>query len=280
VTPPNKMQTTGDAVKTDNRDAEKLACFLAAGLLKSVWVPPKDIEGDRRVIRRRKQLSKMQTRAKNQIRSLLNLHGITMPGSIKRPWSVQYINWLENLNLESPSETFTLLQSIKTYRRIREDLVEVTRFIRTLAHSDKYIKNYKILTSARGVGLITAMTFLLEIFDFGRFNNERRFSSYLGLTPSQFSTGDKIRFGHITRQGNAHLRHLLVESAWTVIRHDPSLRQKYDRIKARGLTAKRLSSGWLVPWFSDTHHPVWMKIQAYWFMYQLPFLIQHSPTIK
>ena len=226
ITPPNKMQNSGDKVKTDKRDAQKLATYLAAGLLKSIYVPPKAIEGDRRVIRRRKQLSKMQTRAKNHIRSFLNLHGITTLSTIKRAWSLQYMSWLENLELEHPSEKFTLLQLIKTYRRIREDLLEVTRFIRSLARSNKYIKNFKLLTSVRGVGLITAMTFLLEIFDFRRFSNEREFSSYLGLTPSQFSTGDKVRLGHITRQGNAHLRHLLVESAWTVIRHDPFLQQK------------------------------------------------------
>ena len=76
-----------------------------------------------------------------------------------------------------------------------------------------------------------------------KYSNERKFSSYLGLTPSQFSTGDKVRLGHITRQGNAHLRHLLVESAWTVIRHDPFLQQKYDRIKARGTNGKKAIVG-------------------------------------
>lgn len=239
VTPPNKMQNTGDKVKTDKRDAEKLATYLAASLLKSICVPPKDIESDRRVIRRRKQLSKMQTRAKNQIRSFLNLYNITMPETINRVWSLKYMIWLENLVLEHPSEKFTLCQLIKSYRHIRQDLVEVTRFIRSLAHSRKYNKSFKLLTSARGVGLITAMTFLLEIFDFKRFKNERKFSSYLGLTPSQFSTGDKVRLGHITRQGNAHLRQLLVESAWTVIRHDPVLHQKYTRIQARGTNGKK-----------------------------------------
>lgn len=239
VTPPNKMQNSGDKVKTDKRDAEKLASYLSAGLLKAVCVPPKDIEGDRRVMRRRKQLSKMQTRAKNQIRAFLNLFGITVPASIKRAWCRQYLSWLDDLQFENPSDRFTFSDLVKTYRRIRQDLAEVTRFIRTLAHGDKYNKNFKLLTSVRGVGLITAMTFLLEIFDFGRFSSQEKFSSYLGLTPAQYSTGDKVRLGHITRQGNAYLRHLLVESAWTVIRYDPFLRDKYDRIKARGTNGKK-----------------------------------------
>ena len=107
------------------------------------------------------------------------------------------------------------------------------------SRSEKYQENYKRLTSARGVGLITAMTFLLEIFDFGRFPKEDDFSSYLGMTPSQFSSGDKVRLGHITRQGNSNLRRVLIESAWTVIKHDPHLRDKYNRIKARGTNGKK-----------------------------------------
>jgi transposase len=65
------------------------------------------------------------------------------------------------------------------------------------------------------------MTFILEVFDFNRFVNAKHFSSYLGFTPSQHSSGDQVHLGHITRQGNSHLRRILVESAWTVIKHDP-----------------------------------------------------------
>ena len=140
---------------------------------------------------------------------------------------------------DSESDNFTLSQLIRNYRRIREDLAEVTLYLRMLSRSEKYQENYKRVTSARGVGLITAMTFLLEIFDFGRFAREDDFSSYLGMTPSQFSSGDKVRLGHITRQGNSNLRRVLIESAWTVIKHDPHLREKYDRIKARGTNGKK-----------------------------------------
>jgi len=108
-----------------------------------------------------------------------------------------------------------------------------------LSRSENYQDKYKRLISAPGVGLITAMTFLLEIFNFQRFAKEDHFSSYLGMTPSQFSSGDKVRLGHITRQGNANLRRVLIESAWTVIKHDPHLREKYDRIKARGPNGKK-----------------------------------------
>jgi transposase len=239
VTPPSKMPKSENKVKTDKRDAQKLAFYLSAGLLKVVYVPPADIESDRRVVRRRAQLVKKQTRAKNHIKSFLHLQGLKTPENIKTNWSNLYLTWLEELIFDSESDNFTLSQLIRNYRRIREDLAEVTRYLRMLSRSEKYQENYKRVTSARGVGLITAMTFLLEIFDFGRFAREDDFSSYLGMTPSQFSSGDKVRLGHITRQGNSNLRRVLIESAWTVIKHDPHLRDKYDRIKARGTNGKK-----------------------------------------
>jgi len=184
-------------------------------------------------------LSKKQTRAKNHIKSFLHLHGLKTPEDIKTNWSNLYLSWLEGLIFDSESDNFTLSQLIKNYRYIRENLAEVTRYLRMFSRSEKYQENYKRITSARGVGLITAMTFLLEIFDFGRFAKEEDFSSYLGMTPSQFSSGDKVRLGHITRQGNSNLRRVLIESAWTVIKHDPHLREKYDRIRARGTNGKK-----------------------------------------
>jgi transposase len=226
VTPPSKMLKSQNKVKTDKRDAQKLAFYLSAGLLKSVYVPSIEIESDRRVIRRRAQIVKKQTRAKNQIKSFLHLHGLKTPEGIKSSWSNRYLLWLEGLHFDYQSDNFTLSGLIKSYRRIREDLVEVTRYIRVLSKSERYKKDYKRITSARGVGLITAMTFLLEIFNFTRFSSADHFSSFLGMTPSQFSTGDKVRLGHITREGNAHVRRVLTESAWIVIKHDPHLREK------------------------------------------------------
>jgi transposase len=239
VTPPSKIPAGGDRVKTDRRDAQKLAAYHAAGLLKSVAVPPENIESDRRVCRKRRQLSKDLTRVKNRIKSFLALFGISKPRSIKCSWSRAYHCWLDDLEFEYESDRFTLDQLLKLYRQIRTQLAEVTRFIRNLSRSPKYDKNFSLLTSLRGVGLITAITFLLEVFDFKRFANERKFASYLGFTPIQHSSGEKTRLGHITRQGNAHLRNLLVESAWTVIRYEPLLLDKYNRIKARGTNGKK-----------------------------------------
>lgn len=239
VTPPSMVPTSTSKVKTDKRDAEALASYLAAGLLKAVYVPPVEVEADRRVIRRRTQLRKASTRDKNQIKSFLHLHGIEAPDDIQSKWSRAYLAWLTSLPWASSADAFTLASLLRSYQRNREEVAAVTKHLRQLSRTPRYEKNFKRLCTLRGVGLITAMTFLLEVYDFKRFARADQFASYLGLTPSQFSSGEHVRLGHITRQGNAHVRGALVESAWTVIRHDPHLREKYERIRARGTNGKK-----------------------------------------
>jgi len=239
ITPPGLVPVNTDKVKTDKRDARKLASYLSAGLLKSVYVLPAWAESNRRIIRRRSQLVKKNSRAKNEIRSFLHLHGIKRPPEIKSNWSGLYMEWLDSLEFEFEPDQFVLGQLIKNYRRLREDVAEVTRQLRHLSKSEAYAANFRRITAVKGVGLITAMTFLLEIHDFTRFESSEQFSSLLGLTPSQYSSGEKVRYGHITRQGNAELRRVLIESAWSVIRHDPHLREKYERIRSRGVNGKK-----------------------------------------
>ncbi len=239
VTPPALIPKTTSKVKTDRRDAKALASYLSANLLKAVSVPPAEIEADRRVIRCRSTLMRKQNRIKNEINSFLHLHGIRRPAHIRWKWNGADRQWLSELQFEHTSDRFTLDCLLETYQDIRSRLTEVTRYLRELAKSKNYCRHFEILTSLKGVGLITAMTFLLEIYDFGRFASNDQFGSYLGLSPAQHSSGEKTRLGNITRQGNAYLRGVLVESAWTVIRYDPHLRAKYERIRAKGTNGKK-----------------------------------------
>ena len=239
VTPPNRVPRSGDKVKTDKRDAEKLAQFLAAGLLKAIAVPSPRAEADRRLGRRRRQLVKEQTRSKNRIHSFLHLHGYSKPEQIRACWSKVYMEWLSGLEFEYESDSFLPESLIHRYQSVRNELAEVTWQLRQLSRTPRYRDNFRRITVLPGVGLITAMTFLLELFDLSRFKKTTQFSSYLGLTPSQHSSGEHVRLGHITREGNSYLRHVLIESAWTVIRHDPHLRAKYYRIRAQGTNANK-----------------------------------------
>jgi transposase len=239
VTPPTTIPKTTSKVKTDKRDCRKLASYLSAGLLKSVYVPPRDVEADRRIFRRRMDLMKQLRSTKNKIKSFLHLHGIKRPQEIGRAWTRAYLTWLSRLTWEHESDSFFLNDLLKAYQRQREDLAEVTRKLRQLSRSDKYRVAFNRIHTCKGVGLVTGMMFLLELYDIVRFKRAGQLSSFLGLTPSQFNSGEEVRMGHITRQGNHRARAMLVESAWTVIRFDPHLKEKYDRIRGKGNHSKK-----------------------------------------
>ncbi len=243
ITPPNRVPSYNDKVKTDKRDAQKLAQYLSSDLLKAVFVPPVSIESDRQIMRLRHDYQKKLSRVKNQMKSLLHLHGLVKPSSINSSWTKRYMAWLETLTFDHTGLRIVLDSYLHEYRFYRSRIAELTRQIRVLSRSEPYQKRFKVLSSCPGIGLITAMTFLLELSDIVRFPSAEDFSSYLGLTPAQFSSGQHIRLGHITREGNSHVRRVLVECAWTVIRHDPFLRDKYNRIRAKGTNGKKAIVG-------------------------------------
>lgn len=239
ITPPNRVLSFHDKVKTDKRDAQKLAQLLASGLLKKVFVPPLSSEADRQLLRLRNSYQKKLTRVKNQIKSHLYLHGLTRLPENTRKWTKRYIQWLEGIEFEEHNFRFILDHYLLEYHFLRNQIAGLTKRIRELSRSDAYQTHFKRLVACKGIGLITAMTFLLELHDILRFPSADKFSSYLGLTPSQYSSGEHVRLGHITREGNSHLRRVLIESAWTVIRHDPFLKEKYGRIRAKGTNGKK-----------------------------------------
>ena len=238
VTPPHRVPIAHDKVKTDKRDAQKLVHYLANGLLKKVYVPPLSSEADRQLLRLRHSYQKKLTRVKNQIKSHLHLYGIPRPYGITT-WTKKYLSWLEGLSFEESNLRYVLDQYLAEYRFHREQIAEITKRIRTLAKSESYQAHFTRLVACKGIGLITAMTFLLELHDISRFAAALQFCSYLGLTPSQYSSGQHVRLGHITREGNPHLRRALVESAWTVIRYDPFLAEKYARLRYKGTNGKK-----------------------------------------
>lgn len=239
VTPPNRIPSYNDKVKTDTRDAVKLAQYLSSGLLKEVFIPPITAESDRQVLRLRHDYQKKLTRVKNQIKSHLFLYGITKPDVLCSYWSKRYIAWLTTLEFKEPGLRLVLDNYLEEYHFYCSKIIALRSHLRQLSRTEAYRRRFKILVSCPGIGLITAMTFLLELYDIVRFISAGKLSSYTGLTPAQFSSGPHIRLGHITREGNAHIRRVLVECAWTVIRHEPFLRAKYNRIRAKGANGKK-----------------------------------------
>lgn len=233
VTPPSLIpQEYGNHVKTDRRDSRKLASFLAKGLLKRVWVPTEEERYHRQVIRRRRQLVGDRVRVQNRIKAELRFYGIELEDP-RGKWTLVYVENLRRLKFNNNWMEESFRRLIEEYDFISQQIVHQTKLLRELAATDFYRERMEILRSTPGIGLIAAMEYLLELQDVERFRRSDQLAAYVGLTPSQYSSADKVRMGRITCIGKNTLRGTLVEVAWRVIGKDPAMRQKYDALKSR-----------------------------------------------
>jgi transposase len=237
ITPPNLIpKEDTQRVKTDRIDSRKLANYLEKGLLKAVAVPEERIRLHRAVIRTRRQISKDQKRIQNQIRSSLLFHGIECDLPLGR-WANYLIDNLYCLKFRDPYFEESFHRMLDRLVQVRQDLSGQTLLIKKIARLPEYEKQIDLLLTIPGVGLITAIEILMELYDIKRFQTGDQVASYIGLTPKEHSTGEtvKSRRGHITHAGNAYLRSLFVELAWRAIRKDVALSERFTRIhKKRG----------------------------------------------
>jgi transposase len=233
VTPPSLVpQEYGNYVKTDRRDSRKLAQLLAKGLLKRVWVPTVEQRYERQVMRRRKQLIGDRVRTQNRIKAELRFYGIDLPAPTGQ-WSKGYFDNLQRLRFGNRwmQESFNRL--LEEYEFLTDQIQKQTKVLRSLSETPAYEERMKILRTTPGMGLVSSMEYLLELQDVKRFRRGTQLPAYVGLTPSQYSSGEKLRMGRITAIGKNDLRGTLVEVAWRLIAKDPAMREKYESIKAR-----------------------------------------------
>ena len=222
--------------KRDQLDSRKIARVLRTGEVKSIWVPPVYLEQDRQLLRVRRTLSKDQTRVKNRIKAFLQIHGIMYPVEFNKTgshWSRRFIDWLEGIKLEEQSGTESLQALVRNLKYIRNELLTVSRNIRSLSTHKRYTGAYTRLIELPGIGMLTAMIILTEIGTVSRFKNIDSFRSFIGLIPRSHSSGEKDYQGRITNRGNTHLRSLLVESAWSAVRKDPYYLHIYNTYKSK-----------------------------------------------
>jgi len=216
--------------KSDPIDSNKLARQLRNGDLEAIYIHNRDMLEDRSLIRTRCTLVKEITRYKNRIKAKLAFFGIEIPEGYNRNWgywSNRFIEWLSELkfNQESGDESMKILVNHVKY--LRKDLLEVNKKVRALSRNEYYNKRINLLLSIRGIGLITAMVILTEIDDIHRFSNQEKLISYVGLTPTSHSTGDKQVHGEMVNRGNKFLKKSIIEAAWIAARVDPVLHMKY-----------------------------------------------------
>lgn len=239
VTPPSLVPRIGGRMKTDHRDSTKLATMLAGGFLKRVHVLSPEERAHRQLLRTRNQIERHRKQTQAQIKSMLLFHGKKAPTGLLERWSEAHVEWLGNLEWEYPALKTSMMALVELFHYLDTQLKAMTAELEALALTDKYRERVALLTQIPGMGVYSAMTILIELQDVERFQRADQLASYLGLTPSQRSSGESIRMGGITRCGNPRLRTRFVESSWTLIRYDNTVRATYDRIKHQTGSGKK-----------------------------------------
>lgn len=233
VVPPSLIPIeSGNRVKTDKRDSRKLAKLLEGNLLRRVHVLTEEERMDRELLRTRHQLVTHRSDVARQIKSKLLFHGISSPFAGNQGWTSKYVQWVRSLSPRSPSFKESLEVLIDLYEYLSKQLMRINRKVAELSRADKYRGKVKLLRTVPGVGLLTGMEVLVELQEVGRFRRSEEIASYMGLTPSEYSTGEHIRQGRITRSGNWRVRNALIESSWILIGKDPWMRMIYMRLKS------------------------------------------------
>lgn len=220
----------GEKIKTDRRDAEKLAAFHQSGSLTSVWVPDAAHEALRDLVRARGAAKKDESRAKHRLVKFLLRYGLRHPDS-SRAWTHPWWRWVQELELKFDTQKVTLNDCIAEVLHQGERLgrldLAIDRAIEAASAEKKAV--VEALQALRGVAKLTAVTIVTEIGTFQRFRKATELMGYTGLVPSEHSSGSRQAKGGITRTGNAHLRHVLGEAAWHS-RHRPWLNKRMKKI--------------------------------------------------
>jgi transposase len=202
----------GDRIKTDRRDALKLARLLRSGDLTAIWVPDEEHEALRDLVRARADAKQDQLRAKHRLSKMLLRRGLTAPPGV-RNWSARYETWLSGLRFEHTADQVVVDDYRAQVRLAEQRVLHLEKMLREAASGPRHAALLGALQAFRGIGFLSAVTIVAEAGDLRRFGSARQFMSFVGLVPSEYSSGASHRRGHITRAGNAHLRHVLGEAA-------------------------------------------------------------------
>lgn len=201
----------GDRIKTNRRDARKLAELLRAGLLTEVRPPTPEEEAVRDLCRARDDAREDLQRCRHRLGKLLLRRGLHYSG---RNWTRAHRQWVDSLQWTQPAERVVVDDYLLAIDQLEARLLEFDARLGEIAATEPYREPVGWLRCFRGIDTLTAILILAELHDFRRFHSPRALMAYLGLVPGENSTGEKQRRGRITRTGNALVRRLLVETAW------------------------------------------------------------------
>lgn len=202
----------GQRIKTDRRDALSLTKLLRAGELTAVWVPNDEQEAIRDLTRAREDMKAIELKAKQRLGAFLLRHGQVYPG--KSRWTQAHWRWLETLKFGASLQQVVLVEYMEAVKSAQRQVVALEQQMRAALTGWSLKPVAEALMAMRGISLIAAMTILSELGDLGRFATPSELMAYLGVIPSEHSSGQTRRQGGITRTGNGHVRRILVEAAW------------------------------------------------------------------
>ena len=212
VIAPSKIpRKSGDRIKNDRRDAISLARLHRAGELTPVYVPRPDDEALRDLVRAREDAQIALRKSKQQLKAFLLRHDIVFSG--RSMWSKAFFNWLSTIGMDHPAQQFTLQEYIDTVEHCTSRILRFIERIKYLSEQSCLYPLIKSLQAMRGVSLIVAATMVAELGDLKRFESPDKLMAYLGLVPSESSSGAKVKRGSITKTGNSHVRRVLIEGA-------------------------------------------------------------------
>jgi transposase len=203
----------GDRVKTDRRDAKKLVRFLRAGELSFVSPPTPELEGLRDLLRCRDDLRCARTAARHRVAKQLLRHGRVYREG-KAGWTLKHRAWIARQRLDDVLAHAALEQMLIHLDGLDRQLEILDKRLEQIAGEERWAWQVDRLRAFRGIQTLTALGLIAEIGDFARFSHPRELASWLGITPTEYSSGESQHRGHITKSGNRHARRLLVEAAW------------------------------------------------------------------
>jgi transposase len=243
VAPSLVPSKSGERIKTDRRDAEKLARAHRSGDLTSVWVPDATHAALRDLVRAREAAKKDELRAKHRLSKYLLRYGARAAEGC-RPWTQAWLQWVRGFEFEHAAQNVTLLDYIMEVDHQKQRIARLEAAIdESVQDAPPHMKAViDALQALRGVAQITAITLATEFGTFGRFERATQVMSYTGVVPSEHSSGARDRRGAITKTGNSHLRRVLVEAAHHY-RHRPRLNQRQKGLEKK-LSPQVLDIAW------------------------------------
>ena len=241
VAPSLIPKKAGERVKTDRRDALKLARYLRAGDLTAVWVPDEEQEAMRDLCRARGDMKSQERKAQQQLNAFVLRHGHHWPANKKR-WTAAHFNWLEELTFAHDWQQVVLQEYINAVKAASGRVADMMGQMERVLPQWRMAPVVNSLTALRGIDKLSAMTLLAELGDISRFQSPKQLMAYLGLVPGEHSSGARRRQGAITLTGNRHARRTLIESAWSY--RFPARQTAHMRRKAANASDTAKTIGW------------------------------------